>query len=413
LSYVSCLRGIASNTAYPFDQPMNLDPVDGRPVQMELDIARLKREQPEQQWYQPRRPDLWRFGSLLGLDIGDPQDAASIVVRGEGYTPELPYQTALSKQAGLRLWIKDEGEPHPGWGANPTRSFKDRGMAMAVAMARHLGISKLAVPTQGNAGDSLAWYGLEAGLQVGVAMPDDTPAPIQQRVAGLAREYPQSIRMHTLPGTIREAGAWARENWLTEGYFNCATFQEPGWRIEGKKTLGLELAEPRPQQGRADWSVPDAIIYPTGGGTGVLGMAKAFDELQALGLIGPKRPKMICVQSSSTPPLVRAFDSGATDTEVVQAGQTSAVGLNVPGGVGHFKVLQIIRDTGGAALAVEEKLINAALATGLADSPAQLCPEGAACVAALPQILDRGLLSRGDRVVIVNTGSPLKYADQA
>jgi len=410
LSYVSCLRGIASETAYPFDQPMNLDPVDGRPVQMELDTDRLKRELPNLQWYQPRRPDLWRFGAVLGLDIANPKDAASIVARGEGYTPELPYATALSKQAGLNLWIKDEGEPHPGWGANPTRSFKDRGMAMAVAMARHLRITQLAVPTQGNAGDSLAWYGLEAGLNVGVAMPDDTPAPIQQRVASLAREYPNRIRMHTLPGTIREAGAWVRENWLSEGYFNCATFQEPGWRIEGKKTLGLELAEPRPQQDRTGWSVPDAIIYPTGGGTGVLGMAKAFDELQALGLIGSKRPKMICVQSSQTPPLVNAFDSGASDTEVVQAGQTSAVGLNVPGGVGHFKVLQIIQQTGGAALAVEEGLINAALQASLTACPAQLCPEGAACLAALPEILDRGLLAAGDRVVIVNTGSPAKYS---
>ncbi len=410
MSYVRCLRGLGSGNSYAFTEAMNLDPADGRPVQMELDLDRLQHERPEQSWYHPRRPDLWRFGALLGLDINDPAEAASIVPRGEGYTPEIGYAHRLARTAGLDLWIKDEGEPHPGWGANPTRSFKDRGMAMAVAMARHLGIEALAVPTQGNAGDSLAWYGLEAGLRIGVAMPDDTPLPIRQRVATLAGEYPDRVRLHTLPGTIREAGAWVREHWLNQGYFNCATFQEPGWRIEGKKTLGLEIAEPRPQQGRSGWSLPDAIIYPTGGGTGVLGMAKAFDELQALGLIGSARPKMICVQSSQTAPLVRAFDSGAADTEVVAAGHTSAVGLNVPGGVGHFKVLEIIRGSGGAALAVDEAQIEAELrAAKAADCPVSLCPEGAACLAALEQVLDLGLVQRGQRVVIVNTGSPAKY----
>ncbi|MCB1605682.1 MAG: threonine synthase [Xanthomonadales bacterium] len=410
MSYVRCLRGTASGVAYPFEQAMNLDPADGRPVQMELDLDRLKAELPDQRWYQPRRPDLWRFGALLGLDIHNPIDAASIVPRGEGYTPEWVYPHPLAEQAGWQLWIKDEGEPHPGWGANPTRSFKDRGMAMVVAMARHLKIGALAVPTQGNAGDSLAWYGLEAGLKVAVAMPDDTPAPIQQRVAALASEYPDQIRLHTLPGTIREAGAWAREHWLSQGYFNCATFQEPGWRIEGKKTLGLELAEPRQQPGRSGWSVPDAIIYPTGGGTGVLGMAKAFDELQALGLIGSQRPRMICVQSEQTAPLVRAFQHGRSDSVAAEAGHTQAVGLNVPGGIGHFKVLDIIARTGGAALAVSEAAIDAELASARQQQcPVALCPEGAACLAALPQILDLGLIRRGARVVVVNTGSPAKY----
>jgi threonine synthase len=411
MSYVRCLRGTASGQSYSFDQPINLDPSDGRPLQMELDLERLAAERPNGSWYSPQRRNLWRFGGLLGLDIDDPADARWITPHGEGYTAELPDPDhPLARAAGFSLWIKDEGDPHAGYGANPTGSFKDRGMAMVVACARRLGLSRLAVPTQGNAGDSLAWFGLQAGLQVAVAMPEDTPEPIRKRVAELATSHPQQIRMHTVVGTIREAGAWIKANWLTEGWFNCATFQEPGWRIEGKKTLGLELAEPRKQCGRECWSLPDVIVYPTGGGTGVLGMAKAFDELQALGLIDDRRPRMLCVQSEATAPLVDAFGSGAADTTPVVAGHTAAVGLNVPGGVGHSKVLQIIRASGGSALSVSEQGIaaadSAARERGL---PVQLCPEGAACLAALPEALDLGLIRRGDRVAVVNTGSPWKY----
>lgn len=411
MSFVRCLRGLASGRAYPFAVPMNLDPVDGRPVQMELDLQRLAAERPDLAWYHPGRRDLWRFGGLLGMDIDDPADSLHMAPQGEGYTAELPDpHHPLAQAAGFALWIKDEGEPHAGYGANPTGSFKDRGMAMVVACARRLGLQRLAVPTQGNAGDSLAWYALRAGLQAAVAMPEDTPAPIRHGVARLAAQHPARIRLQTVSGTIREAGAWIRAHWLSEGWFNCATFQEPGWRIEGKKTLGLELAEPRAECGRARWSLPDVIVYPTGGGTGVLGMAKAFDELQALGLIDGRRPRMICVQSAATAPLVNAIAAGRVDTEAVAAGQTAAVGLNVPGGVGHFRVLQIIRDSGGSALAVSEAQIAAAEADAIERGlPVQLCPEGAACLAALPEAIERGLIRAGDRVVVVNTGSPWKY----
>jgi len=186
-----------------------------------------------------------------------------------------------------------------------------------------------------------------------------------------------------------------------------ATFQEPGWRIEGKKSLGLELAEPAP--GGTRWSLPDVVVYPTGGGTGVLGMWKAWDELQALGLIDARRPRMVCVQSAATKPLVCAFDSGATDTVAQPAGKTLACGLNVPAGVGHFRVLEIVRASGGAAVAVAEDEIAAAFARRWRESHDWTGPEGAACLAALPQLLDRGLITRGDRVVVVNTGSAEKY----
>jgi len=208
-------------------------------------------------------------------------------------------------------------------------------------------------------------------------------------------------------GTIREAGALLKEHWLSKGYFNVATFQEPGWRIEGKKTLGLELAEPR-HQGTA-WSLPDVVIYPTGGGTGVLGMWKAWHELESLGLISHERPKMICVQSDRTTPLVNAFTAGATDVTAVEAGETLAYGVNVPGGVGHFRVLDIIRSSGGAAIGINEDDMQETLSQVWRDKGWWLCPEGAMCLAALPQLLDRGLVNAGDEVVAFNSGSLEKY----
>ena len=407
MTYVRCLRGIHSGVEYDAGVPMNLDPVDGRPVEMVLDLERLARERPGTSWYEPRRNDLWRFGALLALDIADPDDARHIVALGEGHTPLLDIDDASARKAGLRLQMKDEGRAHPGWGANPTRSFKDRGMAMVAAQARRLGLTRLAVPTQGNAGDSLLRYAQAGGLSVAIAMPDDTPLPILGNVAVAARRDPERVKLEIVGPTIREAGAFLKQHYVSQGWFSVATFQEPGWRIEGKKTLGLELAEPR--EGATRWELPDAVIYPTGGGTGVLGMWKAWDELEALGLIDARRPRMLCVQSASTTPLVRAFDAGAEDTTVAEPGGTLAFGLNVPGGVGHKRVLEIIRASHGAAIAVEEAEIAAALSRRWRQAHDWVSPEGAACFAALPQLLDRGLLRSGERVVIVNTGSLEKY----
>ncbi len=409
MGYLRCLKGIGSGIEYPADVPMNLDPADGRPVQMVLDIERLAHDKPQAGWYDPSRRDLWRFGALMPLDITDPADAALIVALGEGHTPLLDYaQDPVAKAAGLKLQLKDEGQAWPGYGANPTGSFKDRGMAMVVAMARRYGLTRLAVPTQGNAGDSLVRYGLAGGLEVVVAMPDDTPMPILGQVAAMTRLHPGRVHLELVQGTIREAAALLKANYWNNGWFNVATFQEPGWRIEGKKTLGLEMAEPAP--GETRWSLPDAIVYPTGGGTGVLGMWKAFDELEALGLVDGRRPRMICVQSEVTTPLVRAFDGGAPDTHALpQTGPTLSTGLNVPAGVGHFRVLQIIRASGGAAVAVSEADTATELARIWRDRREWISPEGAACLAALPQLLDRGLLHRGERVVAVNTGSLEKY----
>ena len=408
MSFVHCLRGIASGREYSPDVAMNLDPVDGRPVEMILDLPRLARERPDASWYRPQRRDMWRFGALLALDIDDPADAAHIVTLGEGATPLLDYSDDASVRGSrVRLQLKDEGRAHAGYGANPTGSFKDRGMAMVASQARRLSLRRLSVPTQGNAGDSLVRYALASDLCVAVAMPASTPLPILGSVAAAALQHPQRIVLELAGPTIREAGAFLKQHYLPQGYFSVATFQEPGWRIEGKKSLGLELAEPA--AGDTRWSVPDAVIYPTGGGTGVLGMWKAWDELQQLGLLDARRPRLYCVQSEATCPLVRAFEQRAADTTPVGGGDTLATGLNVPGGVGHARVLQIVRASGGAVLAVSEADIAAHTQRLWRTRQDWIGTEGAACFAALPHLLQRGLLRAGERVVIVNTGSIEKY----
>ncbi len=385
---------------------MNLDPADGRPVEFVIDVERLVRERPGLSWYDPSRRSMWRFGGLLGLDIDDPDNARCIASGGEGATPLLDYPHPVAQRIGLRLQVKDEGHPVPGFGANPTLSFKDRGMAMVVSMARLFGLERLVVPTQGNAGDSLADYALRAGLAAAVIMPDDTPMPVLGRVAALARMH-ERIELELVRGTIREAGAVMKARYLPRGYFNVATFQEPGWRIEGKKTLGLELAEP-PEAG-GPWSLPDVIVYPTGGGTGLLGMWKAFGELEALGLIDARRPRMIAVQSDQTAPLVQAFASGAGEPEAVTPGHTIATGLNVPGGVGHFRVLEILRASDGMALAVSDQAMAVQMRAAWREHRWWMSPEGAATLAALAPLADCGVLKRGQRVVCVNTASLEKY----
>ena len=407
MSFVSHLRGLGSGATYPADAVMNLDPLDGRPVEMVVDLRRLATERPRQAWYSPSRRDLWRFGGLLPLDPADPGDAPHIVSLGEGATPLVDCSGwPAARRGGFRLLVKDEARARPGFGANPTRSFKDRGMTVVASMARRLGLAKLVVPTQGNAGDSLAAYALAAGLEVAVVMPADTPMAILGRVAALAARDAR-VRLDLVEGTIREAGARVREHWVPRGWFSVATFQEPGWRIEGKKTLGLELAEPVTRGGR--WRLPDVIVYPTGGGTGLLGMWKAFAELEALGLVGTARPRMIAVQSEATRPLVEAMAAGAADTAPGPAGATLAVGLNVPGGVGHFRVLQILRASGGGAVAVGEAEMAAAHGRARRELGLALGPEGAACLAALPQLVSAGLVRAGERVVAVNTGAAEKY----
>ena len=407
MGFARCLRGIGSGVEYPPETIMHLCPVDQKPVEIVIDIERLRTERPDAAWYDPDRRDMWRFGGLLPLDIHDPFDREHITTLGEGYTPLLDYSDhPLARRHGFSFFVKEEGLSRPGFGQNPTFSFKDRGMALAVSMARKLGLRKLAVPTQGNAGDALAEYGLAAGIEVAIVMPRSTPMPILGKVAAYAA-FHEGITLDVVDGTIREAGALVQEKYTPAGYFSVATFQEPGWRIEGKKTMGLELAEPAAPG--ESWSTPDVIVYPTGGGTGVLGIWKAYDELEALGLIDDRRPRMVCVQSAATAPIVRAFEAGRRTAPPVEPGDTLAVGLNVPGGVGHFRVLEILYESGGCALAIEEDDLKDTLRTVFQKKRWWIGPEGAACIAALEPLVDRGFIRPGERVVAFNTGSMEKY----
>lgn len=407
MGFIRCLKGIGSGKTYPADTIMNLCPEDNRPVQILLDIDRIKNERPNRSWYNPQRPDMWRFGALLPLDIQNPDDQPFIIALGEGHSPLLDYADhPLAKKHGFSLSIKEEGMSRPGYGQNPTHSFKDRGMAVVVSMAKKLGIKKLAVPTQGNAGDALAEYGLAAGLEVAIVMPDTTPMPILGKVAAYAT-FHNTIKLDVVEGTIKEAGELVKQKYLPQGYFSVATFQEPGWRIEGKKTMGLELAEPL-APGKP-WGVPDVIIYPTGGGTGILGIWKAFDELEALGLIDERRPRIISVQSDQTAPIVRAFASGAKDTTTVAPGQTLATGLNVPSGIGHFKVLEILRESKGTAIGISEADIANTLKAVYQSKGWWISPEGAACIAGIDALVEQEKIKSGDRVVAFNTGSLEKY----
>lgn len=395
-------------STYNFDKVMNLCPNDNRPVKLILDTQQIHADFPDLQWYRPEEKSMWRFGALMPFDVADPKQKENILSLGEGHTPIIDFHAyPLVKELGLDVVVKDEGQPYPGYGANPTGSFKDRGMAMVVSMAKYFGLQKLAVPTQGNAGDSLSEYGVKHGFDVSVIMPDDTPMPILGKVAAYSKIYP-NVQLSLVKGTIREAGALMKEQFLPQGYFNCATFQEPGWRIEGKKTMGLELAEPWPNK-KEQWKLPDVVLYPTGGGTGILGMYKAFDELEALGVIGSHRPKIIAIQSEENAPVVDAILQDLEDTIATDGGQTLATGLNVPGGVGQKAVLKVIRDSKGGAIKVSEADIAQHTSAIFQQYNMWISPEGAATVAALPKAKELGLVKQGDLVVCFNTGSAEKY----
>lgn len=410
MSYAIRTECSVCGAIYPADQLMNLCPVDERPVRIVLDLDRLKAEHGKDGWWNPSRRSLWRFGGLLPLDPNNADDARQIVDLGEGHTPSVRYDHPLAAKGEFVLEIKDEGRHHAGWGGNPTLSFKDRGMAMTVSMARKFGATRLAVPTQGNAGDSLAHYALAAGLEAVIVMSPDTDRPVLGNVAALAALHPDRITLELVPGTIVDCAARIRSHWIPQGYFSVATFQEPGWRTEGKKTLGLEMAEPAGERLKERrWELPDVIVYPTGGGTGVVGMAKAFDELEALGLVSDKRPRMVCVQSQASTPIVRAWREKARDITPLPAGATVATGLNVARNPGHINVLRIIDECGGVALEIDEETIRRTIRDEWAQRRFAFSPEGAAALASVPMLLDDGVIRRGDRVVVVNTASAEKY----
>ncbi len=333
-----------------------------------------------------RSPDLWRYREVLPVE-----QESNVVTFGEGYTP-LVHASRLGSQLGFsRLYIKDEGQ-------NPTQSFKARGMAAAVSMAKELGAQKLAVPSAGNAAGALAAYAARAGLEAHIFMPRDTPR------ANVIECEQTGAFVTLMDGLITDCGAEVGRRKEAEGWFDVSTLKEP-YRIEGKKTMGYELAE------QFKWDLPDVIIYPTGGGTGLIGMWKAFGEMEQMGWIGSKRPRMVTVQAAGCAPIVRAFEEGKRFADEFPNAQTTASGLRVPKAIGDFLIIDALRASGGTAIAVtDDELLAATKEIGAAEG-IFCAPEGAACLPALRKLLAAGAVQKDERVVLFNTGSGVKYVE--
>ena len=357
----------------------------GKPLLVRYDLksaaASLTKES-----LQRRGPDLWRYREVLPVE----QDE-NIVTLGEGFTP-LVRASRLGAQMGLsQLYIKDEGQ-------NPTQSFKARGMAVAVSMAKELRAQKLAVPSAGNAAGALAAYAARAGLAAHIFMPNDTPR------ANVIECEQTGAQVSLMDGLITDCGAEVARRKEAEGWFDVSTLKEP-YRIEGKKTMGYELAE------QFDWDLPEVIMYPTGGGTGLIGMWKAFDEMEQMGWIGSKRPRMVTVQAAGCAPIVRAFEEGKRFADEFPNAHTTASGLRVPKAIGDFLIIDALRASGGTAIAVTDaELIAATKEIGAAEG-IFCAPEGAACLPALRKLLNDGAVKSDERVVIFNTGSGVKYVE--
>lgn len=376
----------ACGRAYPWQQLINLCEC-GKPLRVDYDLAAAGSSLTKNS-LPGRTASLWRWREVLPLPAGE--DPPTL---GEGGTPLIPAEPIAAK-IGMtpgRLLVKDEG-------VNPTGSFKARGMAAAVAMARVLGAKKLAVPSAGNAGGAMAAYAARAGLEAHVFMPRDVPMAnrLECELAG--------AKVTLVDGLITDCARMVQERKAAEGWFDVSTLKEP-YRVEGKKTMGYEIAE------QLEWELPDVIFYPTGGGTGLVGMWKAFDEMERMGWIGARRPRMVSVQAAGCAPIVRAFEAGASDAGMFENAHTVAAGLRVPRAIGDFVMLDAIRKSGGTAIAVsDEELLQGAYDLGAATGVC-VCPEGGACLAALRKLRGSGWVRPDETVILFNTGTGLKYAE--
>ena len=377
-TFVSHLECSLTGERYAADQVHGLSTA-GRPLLVRYDLSAagqvLSRDTLE-----ARPTDLWRWRELLPV-----RRTENIVSLGEIETPLVP----IPRSGGANVLVKDEGRL-------PTGSFKARGLVMAVAMAKELGITKIAMPTNGNAGAALAAYASRCGIETIVFCPDDTPE-INVREIAL-----QGARVYRVNGLIDECGAIVGKGASEGRWFDFSTLKEP-YRIEGKKTMGLELAA------QFGWELPDAIFYPTGGGTGLIGMWKAFDELEQLGWIGPARPRMFAVQASGCAPIVKAFEQGTEHAERWENAHTVAAGIRVPKAVGDFLILRAVRESGGRALAVDDADTLRAVDDCARDDGLLLCPEGGATLAAYRHALAAGLVDPDERAVLFNCATGLKY----
>jgi threonine synthase len=357
----------------------------GGPLLVRYDLEKLRRTWSRDQIVSGPN-SMWRYGPVL-----PPTRQSSIISLGEGLTPLVRAARLGSRIGADQLWIKDEG-------LNPTGSFKARGLSCAVSMAVELGIRKLAIPSAGNAASAMAAYAAAAGIEAHIFMPRDVPQ------ANFVECKAYGARVTLVDGLISDCAKLVATGAVREGWFDVTTLKEP-YRIEGKKTMGYEVAE---QMG---WQLPDAIFYPTGGGVGLIGMWKAFGEMEALGWIGAHRPKMIAVQVEGCQPVVRAFGQGSARSEFWQNAHTVASGLRVPKPLGDFLILNAVRESAGTAIAVSDaELLDAGIRLA-SEEGLFVAPEGAACVSALEKLLAQGFLKRGEKIVIYNTGAGLKYLE--
>ncbi|MDT5262428.1 MAG: threonine synthase [Acidobacteriota bacterium] len=363
----------------------NLCNVCGKPLLVRYDLEAAARTLTRES-LKGRRADLWRYMEVLPVEHEE-----NIVSLGEGWTPLLRTERLGASLRLKHLYVKDESQ-------NPTQSFKARGMTAAVSVAKELGVEKLAVPSAGNAAGALAAYAARAGLEAHIFMPLDTPR------ANVVECEQTGARVTLIEGLITDCGSEVARRKESEGWFDVSTLKEP-YRVEGKKTLGYELAE------QLEWELPDVVIYPTGGGTGLIGMWKAFDEMERMGWIGSKRPRMVTVQSEGCAPIVRAFDEGKRFADEFAGATTIASGLRVPKAIGDFLILDALRDSGGTAIAVgDDELLAAVHEMGAAEG-LFVAPEGAACLPALRKLIERGDVQADERVVLFNTGAGVKYLE--
>jgi threonine synthase len=383
-SFVTHLESAIDGTRLPARTIQTVH--EGRPLWVRYDLERAARSVSRKDLAR-RPPSLWRYREFLPVE-----HEAGIVTLGEGMSPLLDCPR-LARALGIaRLLVKDESQL-------PTGSFKSRGMSVAVSVARELGIEQVAVPTAGNAGGALAAYAARAGLPCTVLMPDDTPL-VNQLEASLF-----GARVFLVDGLIGDCGAIVREGRERVGWFDMSTLREP-YRLEGKKTMGFELAE------QLGWRLPDVLLYPTGGGTGLIGMWKAFAELEAIGwLDSPRKPRLFSCQSSGCAPIARAFDAGERFARPVEDPRTIAAGLRVPSAVGDFMILDAVRASGGAALTAEEAEIPRWMSLATRLSGVAICPEAAVCVGVLERALAAGLVRPDETAVLFNTGAAQKYVE--
>jgi len=384
-SYVLHLECSRTGTVYSADQIHNLSD-DGMPLLVRYDLDRIKQELSKDSWCVGSAPGFWRYQALLPVS-----NAASKISLGEVITPLIPLKESSKLLGGKpeNIIVKDEGRL-------PTGSFKARGLALAVSMAHQFGLKHLAIPTNGNAGAALAAYARQANIKATVFCPDDTPKVNVQEI------QLQGADTYLVNGLINDCGKIVLEGIEKVGWFDVSTLKEP-YRIEGKKTMGFELAE------QMNWTVPDAIFYPTGGGTGLIGMWKAFAELKELGWLTGKLPKMIAIQSSGCAPIVNAFDNDLDHAPLWDNAKTVASGIRVPAAIGDFLILDAIRQSAGCALAVEdEHLINTRDMISKEDG-LLLCPEGAATAAGYQIALEKKIINKDEKVVLFNCASGLKY----